>query len=357
MDEIIHWYQRIGRKILYIVLGFLGVYLCVKYLLTYLVPFIVAWMIASGLQVVVKWLHERLQMKRGIATMLSMVTVLSGISWGITMIGRKLFTQANQLYQRIPLYRQEILETFNNISDKTKNLFSALPFNSAISLEKTVDQLFQNITTFLGSFVSKGSINVVTKIPNIFFLLVITLLSIFFMTRDYPTIKKFMAAQMPIGMKEKSRVLRDDLMGALGGYVKTQLILMCITTSICLVGFLLLRINSAILLAMMIGVVDALPIFGSGLFLVPWAAYNLILGQYSMALGLIGIYGLIIVIRQVVEPRILSNQIGIYTLVTIMAMYIGFRTIGVFGLILGPIMVIVIQTLQKVGLLPAFKEV
>lgn len=357
MEQIIDWYQRIGKKIVYTILGFIGVYLFVKYLLSYVIPFIVAWIIASGLQIVVRWLHERLQMKRGIATMLSMVTVLSAMTWGVSAMGRKIFIQANHLYQRIPLYRQEIFETFNNISDKTKHLFSALPFNSAITLEKTVDQLFQNITSFLGAFVSKGSINVVSKLPNIFFLMVITLLSIFFMTRDYVVIHKFIAAQIPHSMREKSKILKEDLMTALGGYVRTQLILMCITISICLIGFLLLGVNSAIILAITIGIVDALPIFGSGLFLVPWAIYNVILGQYSIGIGLAGIYGLIVIVRQVVEPRILSNQIGIYTLVTIMAMYVGFRTIGVFGLILGPIVVIVVQTLQKVGLLPAFKEV
>lgn len=357
MNEIERWYKRSGKKILMTMLGALGAYIFVKYLLTYIIPFVVAWIIASGLQLIVKWLHEKVQMKRGIATMLSMVTVLSAITWGITVLVRKIFLQANNLYQKIPLYREEILEVFNNISDKTKNLFSALPFKSPISLEKTIDQLFQNVATFLGSFVSKGSINVVSKLPNILFLIVITLLSIFFMTRDYVGIQKFMAAQIPIGMREKSKILKDDLISALGGYVRTQVMLMGITTTICLVGFLVLSVNSAVLLAITIGIVDALPIFGSGLFLIPWALYNVILGEYSMAIGLAAIYGLIVIVRQVVEPRILSNQIGVYTLVTLIGMYVGFRTLGVIGLIIGPIVIIIVQTLQKVGLLPGFKEV
>lgn len=356
MHEIELWYKKSGRKILITVLGALGVYLFVKYLLTYIAPFVIAWIIASGLQRVVKWLYEKLQLQRGIATMLSMVTVLSGITWGISALVRKIFIQANTLYQRIPLYRDEILMTFENISDKTQNLFSVLPFTLPISLEKTIDQLFQNLTSFLGSFLSKGSINVVSKLPNILFLIIITLLSIFFMTRDYEGIKEFMAAQLPESMREKSKILKDDLISALGGYVRTQLILMCVTISICFVGFLMLGVNSAVLLAIIIGIVDALPIFGSGLFLIPWALYNLILGQYTIAIGLIAIYALIVIIRQTIEPRILSNQIGVYTLVTIMGMYIGFRVIGVFGLILGPIVVIILQTLQKVGLLPEFKK-
>ncbi len=357
MNEIQQWYQRSGKKILYMILGALGIYLLIKYLLPYTAPFIVAWIIASGLQVFVKWLHEKLQMKRGIATSLSMVIVLSAISWGLSTIGRKIFAQANNLYQSIPLYREEIFQIINNISDKTKHLFSTLPFNSAISLEKTIDQLFQNLASFLGSFVSKGSINVVSKLPNMLFLTIIMLLSIFFMTRDYAVIQKFFEAQIPLGMREKSKILKDDLINALGGYVRTQLILMCITISICFIGFLLLGFNSAILLAIIIGVVDALPIFGSGLFLVPLAIYNLILGKYSMVVGLAAMHALIIIVRQVVEPRILSNQIGVYTLVTIMAMYVGFRTMGIIGLIIGPVLVIVLQTLQKVGLLPGFKEV
>lgn len=357
MHQIEGWYNKNGKKLLFILLGILGVYLFAKYLLGYTAPFLIAWIIASGLQIIVKWLYEKLQMQRGIATMLSMVTVLSGITWGLTALGRKILYQANQLYQQIPLYRDEILETFNNISDKTQNLFSSLPLQFPISLEKTIDQLFQNLTTLLGSFISKGSINVVSKLPNIFFLMIITLLSIFFMTRDYEGIKKFIEAQIPANVKEKTKVLKEDLMAALGGYLRTQLILMGITMSICMIGFLVLGVDSAILLAIGIGVVDALPIFGSGLFLIPWAIYNLILGEFSTALGLGSIYALIVIVRQTLEPRILSNQIGVYTLVTIMGMYIGFRVIGVMGLILGPVVVIILQTLQKVGLLPAFKKV
>ena len=97
--------------------------------------------------------------------------------------------------------------------------------------------------------------------------------------------------------------------------------------------------------------------FGSGAFLVPWALYNLIIGKYSVAIGLGAIYALIVVVRQTLEPRVLSGQIGIYTLVTLIGMYVGFKIIGVLGLIVGPVVVIVIQTLQRVGMLPAFKEV
>lgn len=357
MSEIERWYRKSGKKTLTTVLSFLGAYLFLKYLTPYTAPFILAWVLASLLQVIVKWLNERLQMQRGIGTMLSMITVLSAISWGVTTIVRKVFIQANNLYQQIPLFREEILETFNNISDKTKHLFSALPLGSTVSIENAVDQLFQNLTSFLGSFLSKGSINVVSKLPNLLFFTMITLLSIFFMTRDYDKIQRFIAAQVPASMKEKMIVLKVDLGKALGGYIRTQLILMCITTTICIIGFFILRINNAIVIGFVIGVFDALPMFGSGAFLVPWALYNVIVGKYTVAVGLGAMYALIVVVRQTVEPRVLSNQIGVYTLVTLMAMYIGFKLIGVFGLIAGPIVVIVIQTLQKVDLLPAFKEV
>lgn len=357
MSGIERWYKESGRKILMTVLSFLGVYLFFKYLTPYVAPFIIAWIIASLLQIIVKWLYKRLKMGRGIATMLSMVTVLSAIIWGLTALVRKGLTQAENLYQKIPLFRQEISATFENISDKTRHLFSALPFKSAISLEDTVDQVFKNLASFLGSFLSKGSMNAVSKLPNLLFFTIITLLSIFFMTRDYDKIQKFLNAQIPDSMKEKMKLLKVDLFKALGGYVRTQLILMCITTTICMIGFLVLRINSAVVLAVVIGVFDALPLFGSGAFLIPWALYNLIIGKYTIAVGLGAIYALIVVVRQTLEPRVLSSQIGVYTLVTLIAMYIGFKIIGVLGLIVGPVVVIVIQTLQKVGLLPAFKEV
>lgn len=357
MNRLETWFMEKGKKILMVLLWVLGAYLFFKYLLSYTAPFVVAWIVAFMLQWIVNILDKKLKMQRGIATMLSMVTVLSAFSWIITILMRKFFTQVNNLYQRIPEFRDQLLETFNIISDKTQHLFSALPFNSTISLERSVDQLFQNLASFLGSFLSRGSINIVSKLPNFLFFTIVTLLSIFFMTRDYPKIQKFINAQIPTHMTQKMSVLKNDLLSALWGYVRTQLILMCFTMTICIIGFLIFRVKNPIILGMVIAVVDALPMFGSGAFLIPWAVYNVIIGEYSMALGLGGIYALIVVVRQTMEPRVLSNQIGVYTLVTLMAMYIGFKLIGVFGLIIGPIVVIVIQTLQSVGLLPSFKEV
>ncbi|MBQ1275014.1 MAG: AI-2E family transporter [Cellulosilyticum sp.] len=91
--------------------------------------------------------------------------------------------------------------------------------------------------------------------------------------------------------------------------------------------------------------------------LIPWSIYNLIIGHYSLGIGLLAIYGIIFVTRQIMEPKILASQIGIYALVTVMAVYIGYRTIGFLGLIIGPAIVVIIQMLQNVGALPKFKPV
>jgi len=151
--------------------------------------------------------------------------------------------------------------------------------------------------------------------------------------------------------------MQKGLIGVLGGYIKTQLILMWITFCICLIGLFLFEMKYALLISSMIALVDILPVFGSGIILIPWIIYNLIIGNYVIALGLLGIYGLLFMTRHIMEPKIFSHHIGLYTLVTVMGMYIGYKTMGVFGFIAGPIIIVIVTTFQNIGVLPKFREV
>lgn len=131
---------------------------------------------------------------------------------------------------------------------------------------------------------------------------------------------------------------------------------MCMTFMICLVGLFIIDVPYLLLLSVVIACIDALPVFGSGTILIPWSVYNMLIGNYVLAIGLLCIYGVIFIARQIMEPRILSTQIGVYALVTAMAVYIGYKVGGIFGMIGGPIIVATFNMLQSVGAIPKFKE-
>lgn len=355
-DQFMDWYNQIGKKILYILLGCLGVYIFLKYILELVLPFLIAWVVASLLHPIVTWLNKVVKIPRGFGTLLAMTTILSGVIAVITMIVKQLWIQIQSFADSFGYYKENIQYVFDKVELQMQQLGEHIPLPSAFA---SLDDLINEVLGLVGGFLDeivKGTYAVVSHVPNGLFFVIVMFIAIFFMTKDYKDISDFIKAQIPSRTIHHLTQIKNGLKEALGGYVKTQLILMCFTFSICLTGLVVLRRQYALLIALGIAVFDAFPIFGSGAILIPWAAYYLITGEYMIGVGLLAIYGIIVVMRQIMEPKVLSTQIGIYALVTLMSMYIGLKLMGVLGMIIGPVTMVMIKTLQRIGVLPEFKK-
>lgn len=360
LERIEKWYDRIGKKLMqvaYLLIGVAGVYFFFKYIFELIFPFIIAWILASLLNPVVSFLGKYLRLPRSVGTLFSMVTVLSAIFGMITFLVKQLWDQIVSFTRAFPNLKSEMMLALDNLQVQFQGIMDKLPLPEAFqSLDDVMDTLLNHIGGFLTGLV-EGTYNVVVKVPNGLFFIIVTLIAVFFMTKDYRMIGQFVKAQIPEKVLSKVILMKNGLKDALGGYVKTQLILMCFTFAICLLGLFVLQRPYAFLIAIVIAAFDALPMFGSGAILIPWAIFQLISGNIIVAVGLLAIYGLIVVVRQVLEPKVLSSQIGVYALVTLMSMYIGFKLIGVLGLILGPVTMVMLKTLQTIGVIAPFKKV
>ena len=357
-DKIEVWYKRSGRKIaIFLVIIFIAYMALRLNILGLFAPFIIAWLFATLLNPVVSWFSKRLLIPRGIGTILSMLSILSGLLSIIALIIKKLWEQMINFASTLPTLTDEIIIQINNIEEKLGNKIHLLPGGGGImDLDTLIEQVLNNISSFLTSVIPT-IYDAISKVPDIVLFIVVMLLATFFMTKDYYRIKDFVKAQFSDTIVDRIVIMQRGMLGALGGYIRTQVILMSMTFIICLIGLFIFGVDYALLLSVIIGFVDALPVFGSGTILIPWAIYNVLVGNFTLAVGLICIYGIIFVTRQIMEPKILSTQIGIYALVTLMAVYIGYKSIGVLGMILGPIVVVTFQMLQNVGVLPQFKPI
>lgn len=360
LDRIEIWYEQSGKKLLSFLLSVFfivgGSYIFVKYILELVAPFIVAWVFAMLLNPFVTWLHKRCKLPRGIGTIVSMATILSAFLGFITLVVKQLWIQIVDFSENFAGIQREVTLFIGRVEVQIENLSERFILPDAL---QSLDDVIKQVMTYIGGFLDEivsGAYTVVSKVPNVLFFIIVVFIATFFMTKDHRKIKNFFKAQVPEKTINKIILIQRGLKEALGGYVKTQLILMCFTFSICLVGLFVLGRNYVLLVALGIAVLDALPVFGSGAILIPWGIYHLIMGDYALAIGLLSIYGIIIVIRQIMEPKVLSTQIGVYALVTLMAMYAGLKTMGVFGMILGPIIMVMIKTLQTIGILPGFKK-
>lgn len=357
-DKIEGWYKRSGRKII-VFLAVIGiVYVALRLnILGLFAPFIIAWLLATLLNPVVSWLAKRLKVPRGIGSILSMISILSGLLGIITVLIKKLWEQIINLASTLPTLTDEIILQINTVEEKLGEKIHILPGGEGIlNLDTLIEQVLNSISSFLTSAIPT-IYDAISKVPDIVLFIVVMFLATFFMTKDYYRIKDFVKAQFSDTIVDRIVIMQRGMIEAIAGYIRTQVILMSMTFSICLVGLFIFRLDYALLLSVIIGFVDALPVFGSGTILIPWAIYNVLIGDLTLAVGLMCIYGIIFITRQVMEPKILSTQIGIYALVTVMAVYIGYKSIGVLGMILGPVVVVTFQMLQNVGALPKFKPV
>lgn len=159
---------------------------------------------------------------------------------------------------------------------------------------------------------------------------------------------------VPDKAKVSGKTVFIDLKKALFGFIRAQLTLISITTVIILIGLLILRVDYAITIALVTGIVDIIPYLGTGAVFVPWIIYDIISGDTGLAIGLGILYIIVLVQRQIMEPKILSSSIGLDPLATLIALFVGFKLIGFLGLILGPVTLVIISTLNRANV---FKDI
>lgn len=218
-----------------------------------------------------------------------------------------------------------------------------------IMFENTLSNFISDIGEMIKNYLT-GFIRGISKLPNFLVYAVITILSTYFISSDKFYILDRMEYHFPkkwIGnVREKVRKIKNSL----GAYLKAEVIMIGVTFMIVLIGLYIfsfagLNIEYPFLMAIITGFVDALPILGSGTVLIPWSIISLINSDVSLGCALLGLYIFIVVSKQFIEPKVVSNKIGIHPIFTLIAMYTGFKFLGLIGLLAGPIILIILKNI------------
>ncbi|MGB9830600.1 MAG: sporulation integral membrane protein YtvI, partial [Fervidicoccus fontis] len=196
--------------------------------------------------------------------------------------------------------------------------------------------IINNLTKF---FLSK-LLHLITSLPNYFILLIITIIATFFFARDFEYIKENATKLIPLKWQPYFVRITTSLNKAMIGYLKAILILTSITGFISLVGLTVLNVNYSHVLAIVAALFDLLPVLGPGTLYLPWSVWLLISGNIPLGIGILILYGIIVLARQLLEPKIIGQSIGLHPLTTLIALYVGLSLLGFWGIILGPAAVI-----------------
>lgn len=193
-----------------------------------------------------------------------------------------------------------------------------------------------DIGTQLGEYALSAAGRLAQALPLWFLFFCVTLVAAFYFARDMDKMRAGMLALLPPRASRAVLQAKDGAWQAVGGYLRAYLVLMLLTFALLSVGFLLLSVPYALLLSALFALLDLLPILGVGLFLVPWAIVELLLGNVFRGVGLLILYAVIALVRQIAEPHLVGRGLGLHPLIATAAGYIGFRFFGFAGLLLFP---------------------
>ncbi len=325
-------------------------FLFIPKLLSLLLPFVVAYvisLIASPLTHV----FEKIHLPSALSAIISILVVAAALFGASALIIDKIVSEVYDYSLHLPDIYASAANALSNLKIAAVDIFELLPGDfSGVDISSVAESFkdsLAGVSQTIVEAISAATINVVRHIPGILIAFVFSILASYFLIRDKKKVKRAIAGLLGEHITDKLREIKSYLSEAVFAYIKAQSILMSITFVEVFIGLSIIKVEYSFLFALIIAIVDAIPVFGTGTILIPWALYNIIVGRFTVAIGLIIIYAVCLIVRQFLEPKILSSQIGIHPLLTLFAMYLGYRTIGIFGMILGPVVALVTKNLLE----------
>ncbi|MDY4191598.1 MAG: sporulation integral membrane protein YtvI [Oscillospiraceae bacterium] len=327
------------------------IWLTARYLLSWTLPFFLGLCISIALHPVVIWVssHSCAQRKYWSVMLLFLLYLMLGaFLWWLgaqLILGLQRFLPAfsdycmHVLAPSADAMGEKLLNLLSRYSPASRGRYEELLAAAAAKLRESASAFSGGLIEWAGNFAARLPLYVTTFL--------FTILSSFFISRDYTRVVSFLMRQLPQKARRILFDVRHFLVGTLFRVCRAYLLIMVITFLELAAGFFLLRIPRPVFLAAVIAAADLLPLIGTGAVLIPWGAMELLSDSPTLGSGILILYAVITVVRNIIEPKIVGEQIGLHPLATLTAMYLGMRTMGFGGLILMPVIFLLLQYLHQ----------
>ena len=322
--------------------GVLFLIFVVPQLVRFLMPLIVAWIVAMIANPIIRFLEKRIKIMRKHGSALVIILVLATLIaafYGLAVLVASQFSS----------WVTELPEVYDSVTQNPQHLFRLLhqkyniiPADVKLAFdqrENMLDSYIQKAIDGLLKMVKSGSLSKVSSLASSLmdFLVyaILTILASYFMTVEKDHFTKLLQEKTPAGVQRIWDKIKKIFIRAIGGYFKAHFQIMIVIFFITVIPFAFMGISYSGLLAVVIAIVDFLPFFGAGTVLVPWAVYRLVTGSYTYAAILFVIYVVVLIVRQALEPKLIGDNIGTSPFETLVFMLVGYRLAGMLGLIVG----------------------
>lgn len=347
--------KRCFRMILNIVIPLLGLCLVIflgPRLLHFFMPFVVGWILALLANPLVRFLERRVKLVRRHGSMLIIIAALAiviGLFYGAGLL---VYREMGSFLADAPEIYQSVIAEIENALQNGRKLAEYFPQNlqpPLLAFSDNLDGLFGKLVSRAAEPTVQIAGHVAKSIPNLLVNMVIIILSSYLFLADRESIMRWLKEHLPAFVFRYIEYMKRDAKGLIGGYFLAQFRIMCVVALILAAGFLVLGVRYGVLLAFLTAILDFLPIFGTGTVLFPWSVVKLFAGEYAYATGLILLYILTQVVRQIIQPKIVGESMGLPPLMTLFLLYLGFKLRGLTGMILAVPVGLVFINFYKYG--------
>lgn len=321
-------------------------------LMIFFMPFVIGWIISSIAAPLVNLLEKRVKIVRKLGSALIIIAVLAGIVFLVYLLASTLRKEIEALIWDMPSMYRDLEAGLREIGEGMQGIHKRLPkgigeaFEGVLSsLDKQAGNIVGNISTPTVTAAGKFA----KKIPSALVAVIVTFISAYFFIADRDEVLRFAKRITPEPIVRRMTMVCDNLKYAVGGYFKAQFKIMAVVFVLLSAGFMIMRLNFTFLLAFLIAFLDFLPFFGTGTALLPWAVYKFLIGNYKMAVGLLVLYGVTQLVRQLIQPKLVGDSIGMNPLLTLVFLYMGYKTGGIFGMIFAVPAGLIMINLYKAG--------
>lgn len=346
-------YIKILVNFLFAIGVVLFLFLAVPKLFSFFLPFVIGWIVSMIANPLVRFLEKKVKLLRKHSSAIIIIVVIAAIVGTLYLIISMLIRESKQLAGDLPNIIEQAELQLSHLTIKIQEISSDMPE----AIQQFINNILSNINKNLTEFEPKedlltfsGASNLAQNIAEFFLALIISILSAYFFIDKRDELMEGLRKVVPSSIVDGWRFIYDNFTKAVGGYFKAQFKIMLVLTVIMFIGFEVLRVSYSFLLALGIAFLDFLPVFGTGAILWPWALLDMLSGNYFRAIGLVVIYLVCQIIKQVLQPKMVGDSIGISPLGTLVFLYIGYRLYGVIGMIVGVPVGMVIVNLYKVGM-------
>jgi sporulation integral membrane protein YtvI len=334
------------RTIFFIILGLAVLYV----MFTAGLPFMLALLVALFLEPVIQFMMRKLRMNRLAAALVTSTLFTLAVVGLFFLILVKVYSETMGFLRNLPKFIEQANTIIQDLLARAQTAFDNMPAEAVVTIQNAADAGVNALINGLSSL-SRSMLNLAAVVPNLFIVFIIFIVALYLMTIAMSSMKQSFLSFFEEASQIKVNDVLENLRTSIFGFIRAQVILSGLTYLAALAGLVILRVDYATVIALLIVIVDILPVLGTGSVLVPWAVISAAMGNYLLAVGLVVLFLFITAFRKMVEPKIIGNSIGLSPLSTLISLWVGFKLVGVIGVFLGPIVLIIYKAMRRVGLL------